>query len=322
MENRRGIIIHPEELDSTWPERLQDARLNVLGIHPVGGKDVHLSLESAIHHRLLPETQRLFKQLNHLGIAVEYEAHTMAWLLPRTLIQSKPGWFRMDRQGVRTPDYNLCVSDADALDFIALRAEQLARMLDTGSDRYFFWLDDVKDCQCHCPKCSALSASDQQMIALNAMLCGIRRYNRQATLCFLAYMDTIDAPQKVAPLPGITLEYAPFLRDSHRPLFDKTCEENVHEVHSLQRLLDVFGKKGSQVLEYWMDNSRFSGWVKPPKELTLDTSIMEQDCFAYRKIGFESITSFGCYLGQDYRALWGEPPVKEYGRILCGEEKG
>ena len=168
MENRRGIIIHPEELDSTWPERLQDARLNVLGIHPVGGKDAHLSLESAIHHRLLPETQRLFKQLNHLGIAVEYEAHTMAWLLPRTLIHSKPGWFRMDRQGVRTPDYNLCVSDADALDFIALRAEQLARMLDTGSDRYFFWLDDVKDCQCHCPKCSALSASDQQMIALIA----------------------------------------------------------------------------------------------------------------------------------------------------------
>ena len=103
MENRRGIIIHPEELDSTWPERLQDARLNVLGIHPVGGKDAHLSLESAIHHRLLPETQCLFKQLNHLGIAVEYEAHTMAWLLPRTLIHSKPGWFRMDRQGVRTP---------------------------------------------------------------------------------------------------------------------------------------------------------------------------------------------------------------------------
>lgn len=45
---------------------------------------------------------------------------------------------------------------------------------------------------------------------------------------------------------------------------------------------------------------------------------MQSDVQAYREMGFESITSFGCFLGADYRELWGEPPVKRYGEILLG----
>ena len=112
------------------------------------------------------------------------------------------------------------------------------------------------------------------------------------------------------------MEYAPFHRDSHRPLLDETCPENVREVRSLRALLRLFGREDSQVLEYWMDNSRFSGWKKPPRHLALDEAILREDARAYRALGFASITSFGCYLGQDYRALWGEPPVREYGAIL------
>lgn len=316
MKQRRGIIIHPEELDATWADRLQDARINVLGLHPVGGKNAHLSLESAIHTHLLPQTRAWLSELQRRGIAVEYEAHAMAWLLPRTLFSTVPDWFRMDESGARVNDFNLCASNADALDFVARRAEQLARMLETGTDRYYFWLDDVKGCSCRCEKCRALSASDQQLTVVNAMLRGIRRYNRQAKLCYLAYVDAMEAPEKAAPLDGVFLEYAPFDRDSHRPLFDETCEKNVREVRSIRRLMDVFGEKDSQVLEYWMDNSRFSGWKKPPVELKLDEEVMKADLPAYRALGFESITSFGCYLGADYRDLWGEPPVKRYGDIL------
>lgn len=319
MTKRCGILIHPEELDDTWPERLQDARLNVLGLHPVGGRDAHQSLEAALYHRLLPKTQRLFRQLNHLGIEVEYEAHAMAWLLPRSLLASVPHWFRVDGEGNRAADFNLCPSEPDALAFIVARAEQLARMLDTGTDRYFFWMDDVRDCQCHCPQCASLSASDQQMLVVNAMLRGIRRYNRQAKLSYLAYMDTLNAPEKVAPLEGVFLEYAPFTRDTHQCLFDPACEKNVWEVRSLRRLLEVFGRRDSQALEYWMDNSLYSGWKKPPKKLILNERILAADAAAYRELGFESITSFGCYLGQDYRALWGEPPVKAYGELLRRE---
>lgn len=316
MRERRGIIIHPEELDVTWPDRLKAAGLNVLGLHPVGGQEACASLERALYHRLLPETRRLFSQFNRMGIEVEYEAHAMSWLLPRVLFASAPHWFRMNEAGERVADYNLCPSQPEALDFVARRAEFLARMLDTGSDRYFLWLDDVSGGKCHCEKCAALSASDQQLLTVNALLRGLRRYRSSARLCYLAYIDAMDVPERVEPLPGVFLEYAPFHRDSHRPLFDESCPENVREVRSLRALLRLFGAEDSQVLEYWMDNSRFSEWKKPPRHLALDEPILREDARAYRALGFSSITSFGCYLGQDYRALWGEPPVREYGAIL------
>ena len=33
--NRRGIIVHPEDLTLDWIERMADAGLNTLGLHPV-----------------------------------------------------------------------------------------------------------------------------------------------------------------------------------------------------------------------------------------------------------------------------------------------
>lgn len=61
MRERRGIIIHPEELDATWPDRLKAAGLNVLGLHPVGGQEACASLERALYHRLLPKRGGCFR---------------------------------------------------------------------------------------------------------------------------------------------------------------------------------------------------------------------------------------------------------------------
>ena len=158
--SRRGIIVHPHELDDIWLEEAQSANLNVMGLHPVGGPDAHLTLESAIHFHLLPESKRLFKKLDKMGMQVEYEAHAMRWLLPGDVFDSAPNLFRMDEKGQRQKDFNLCVSNPDALQFIAKRAEHLARMLTVNSDHYFFWLDDVPGIRCHCEKCRSLSASD------------------------------------------------------------------------------------------------------------------------------------------------------------------
>lgn len=316
MTERRGLIIHPEELDASWPDRLCDAHINTLGLHPVGGINAAQTLESAIQRHSLPYFRELLKKLDRLGIRVEYEAHAMGWLLPRGLFDIMPDWFRMDESGARVNDFNLCPSNTEALDYVAERASLLARLTETGSDRYFFWLDDVADKRCFCPKCRSLSAGDQQMLTVNSMLRGIRTYNRQAKLCYLAYVDTITGPDTVSPADSVFLEYAPIRRDSHRPLFDADSAENAAEVRHINHLIDVFGRKGSQVLEYWIDNSRFSGWKKPPKQLLLDSDVMKADVAAYRALGFENITSFGCYLGADYSALWGEPPVQEYGDIL------
>ena len=47
---------------------------------------------------------------------------------------------------------------------------------------------------------------------------------------------------------------------------------------------------------------------------------MRADCQAYKALGFEAVTSFGCFLGADYDALYGEPPVLRYGELLAAEE--
>ena len=45
---------------------------------------------------------------------------------------------------------------------------------------------------------------------------------------------------------------------------------------------------------------------------------MEKDAAFYAGLGFEELTSFGCYLGPDYDALFGRYDLTEYGRIIGG----
>lgn len=315
---RRGIIVHPEELTLAWLDRMAEARLNTLGLHPVGGVHADQSLQRAIDLHPLPESRRLRAEAALRGISVEYEAHVMAWLLPRHLFDRHPDWFRMDEKGGRAADFNLCASNPDALDYVSERTALLAELLDTGTSKYYYWIDDVCGYSCHCPECRALSPSDQQMRMVNAMLRGLRKYDRSAKLCYLAYVDALEVPKKVAPLDGVFLEYAPIRRNHHRPIDDPDCDENRREVAPLRALLDYFGAKDARVLDYWMDNSLFSGWKKPPKPFSLDEVTMRRDVEFYASLGFENITAFGCYLGPDYQSLYGEPPLKTYGGLLSG----
>ena len=312
----KGILVHPEELTLSWLDRMKDAGLNLLGLHPVGGRKAHLSLQEAVERHREPGFRRLLDEAGKRGITVEYEAHAMRWLLPEAEFSRHPDWFRMDEQGTRVPDFNLCASNPSALDFVAARTALLARKLQTGSHRYFYWLDDVTGCRCHCAGCAALSASDQQMKVLNAMLTGLRSVDPEASLCYLAYHDALQPPQLVSPRDGIFPEFAPINRNHHRPIADGSCPENAALAALLPPLLSRFGTKNARVLEYWMDNSMFSGWKKPPKPFTLDSAVMKEDAAFYRGLGFETITSFGCYLGPDYQALYGLPPLKEYGNNL------
>ena len=213
---RRGIIVHPEELTLAWLDRMAEARLNTLGLHPVGGVHADQSLQRAIDLHPLPESRRLRAEAALRGISVEYEAHVMAWLLPRHLFDRHPDWFRMDEKGDRAADFNLCASNPDALDYVSERTALLAELLDTGTSKYYYWIDDVCGYSCHCPECRALSPSDQQMRMVNAMLRGLRKYDRSAKLCYLAYVDALEVPKKVAPLDGV------FLADHEARAFAQT----------------------------------------------------------------------------------------------------
>ena len=45
---KRSMIIHPEELSFAWIDRLADAGIDTLGIHPVGGKRAYETLEELL----------------------------------------------------------------------------------------------------------------------------------------------------------------------------------------------------------------------------------------------------------------------------------
>lgn len=319
MAARYGAVIHPQELDMRWLERAREAGINVLGIHPVGGERADRSLRDMIEDEFLPEKRALYAHARDMGMDIEYEMHALSYLLPRRLFGAHPDWFRMNACGERVADFNFCPSNPDALSYVAARAALLSQILRPTTDRYYFWLDDVVGSACHCPQCRALTPSDQQLLAVNAMLAGIRRVNPRARLAYIAYADALQAPRSVRPAEGVFLEYAPIHRDSNRPIGDPDCAQNAAEVAPLRALLDFFGRKDSQVLEYWADNSRFSHWQKPPRRMELNESVMRADVAFYRDLGFESLTGFACYLGADYCALYGEPPIRRYGEILRGK---
>ena len=67
-----------------------------------------------------------------------------------------------------------------------------------------------------------------------------------------------------------------------------------------------------KILEYWLDNSLFSKWTKPPKELHTNKEEIFADIKEYVSLGFKDITTFACYLGSDYEELFGEPDITDY----------
>ena len=261
---RKAILIHPEELDEIWIDQASAQRLNTLALHPWGGGKAHETLEELLQRLEDPAFRRLLDRIRDHGMAVEYEFHAASWLLPRSLFDTHPEYFRMDAEGNRTPKNNLCVSNPNALTVMAENAVRLMKRLYGTGHRYYFWMDDcTKNGGCHCPACRKLSVSDQQMLALNAMLTAMKAEDPRAELAYLAYRESLEPPT-VEPLRGIFLEYAPIQRD-----FTKTVEEAPNEeLAVLPALLEKFGTETAALLEYWYDNSLFSKWKKPPQPFT------------------------------------------------------
>ena len=314
----RGFIINPEDLNERLIYRLADSGINELGIHSGGGRRAFELVQKTLTWHKTDRVRELFALAESLGICVEYDEHALRSLVPADLFDAHPDWFRMDENGVRRPDFNICASNREALSYLSGSAACFSLALKTPSHRYAYWVDDVLDSCCHCPECRALSPADQALTLTNAILRGIKRVDPFAITGFLAYNEAMDVPQNVRPEEGVYLEYAPINRDSERPIDDPDCVENRRETEKLPALLAFFGTKNARVLEYWMDNSRFSNWTRPPKAFHLNGEVMRRDAVYYSGLGFEDMTTFGCYLGEDYEALYGDAPIEEYGKILNG----
>ena len=307
---KNGMIIHPSELSKKWIDRLADAGVGTLGIHPEGGVGAPKSLERLLDLLKTPEYRALIDYARSRGLKIEYECHAAGYLMDKSLFADHPKYFRMNAAGERVSDWNFCVSNADALALFAKRAAELALALYGSDKNFYFWMDDGREIHCHCPKCRPLSPSDQQYIALRAALDEIRRHIPDARLAYLAYIDTITPPTLAHDSAGLFLEYAPF--EKYTAKGEDSAVRIERERAMIAPLLDYFGREDAKVLEYWYDNSLFSRWKKPPARFTLDEKAMSADIRDYRAMGFDSISTFACFLGEDYEELYGEADITPF----------
>ena len=311
----RSVLVHPGEFSGKWIERARMAGVDTLAIHPEGGPQSYSSLTNLLALSKTDGFRAIVDRAIGDGLRVEYEFHAGGYLLPRELFGEHPEYFRLDKNGLRNADFNFCFSNPKALAIVAERARQLVMSLYRSTDNYGFWLDDTAAGGCHCPQCSQLSPSDQQLVALNAMIREMRKANPRARLAYLAYHSTMEKPAKIAPEAGVFLEYAPIERVWDKPV----SAQNIADAAKLGELIAYFGGERAKVLEYWYDNSLFSQWTKPARLFRPANAVVRDDLAYYGRIGFADIASFACYLGDDYEAAWGEPDLSAFAPdgIIC-----
>lgn len=309
-----GLIINPQDLSKRWIDRMADNKLDILGIHSEGGKVAYKFVEELDQVVETDEYKSLIDYAKARGVKIEYELHAAGYLVPRSLFSEHPEYFRMNSDGKRVNDWNFCVTNPEALELCVKRAARLASRLYGSEPTFYFWMDDGRDTHCSCENCKKYSPSEQQLIVVNAMLAQIRKTVPNAKMSYLAYFDSIVPPVKIKPANGVFLEYAPF--EKYTAVGDGAEEKKARERKMLEPLMETFSAESPKVLEYWFDNSIFSGRVRPPKKFTLDEEAMRADVKKYSELGFDWLTSFACYLGEDYYELWGDFSVASYAEAV------
>jgi hypothetical protein len=307
----RGVVLVPEDLSlADWPERAKRAGLSTIALH-------HQNSPAAVIRCVKSDAgQQFLAQCQRLGIAVEYELHAMKELLPRDLFQKAPEVFRMNDKGERTPDANCCVHSERGLQIIAENAQAIARSLRPTTGRYFYWGDDGKP-WCACPKCRGLSPAEQALIVEGRICAALRQIDARAQVAHLAYHNTLWPPKQIKPPEGVFLEYAPISRRYDIP-YEKQDPNQKDGLNALDANLAVFHRDTAQVLEYWLDVSRFSHWKRPGVKLPWLRDVFQADVATYRKRGIRHITTFAAWIDADYQRRFGDLGfIEEYGAGLA-----
>ena len=304
----RGVVITPADLTLNWPERARRAGLTTIALHPFPR-----NVTEFVRSR---DGEAFLDTCRELGLHVEFELHAMADLLPRAHFDTDPEFFRMNDDGERTPDANLCVHSTGALDLVAANALEVARILKPDTGRYYFWGDDGLP-WCRCPKCREFPDTDQALLLENSLARALAAFDERAQLAHLAYVNTLPPPSIVKPEPRVFLEFAPIRRKFDVPLTDPDCVENKEHLKLLDANLKVFPAETAQILEYWLDCSLFSNWKEPHVKLPWSEAVLQADLAAYGARGIRHITTFAVYLDAHYLQTHGEPPIASYGQALA-----
>jgi hypothetical protein len=301
-------VLVPEDLTLVdWPQRAKDAGLTTIGLH-------HQNSPQAVIRCVQSDAgQRLLEQCRQLGLQVEYELHAMKELLPRDLFAKDAGMFRMDARGQRVADFNCCVHSQRALAVICENAVEIAKVLRPTAGRYFYWGDDGKP-WCQCQKCRELSPSEQALVVENRLCRALRELDARAQVAHLAYHDTLAPPRNVKPAEGVFLEFAPIKRRYDIPYREQQDRQLAEGLWALEANTEVFPKETAQVLEYWLDVSRFSRWKRPGVRLPWNRDVFLADIELYRKLGIRHITTFAAWIDADYQQRFGDLSfINEYG---------
>jgi hypothetical protein len=309
----RGVVLVPEDLTLTdWPERAKRGKLTTIGIH-------HQNSAQAVINWIKTDAGHQFLEgCKTLGLEVEYELHAMKELLPRNLFERNPELLRMDEKGNRNPDANCCPHSKRALDVIAEKAVAIAQVLRPTTARYFYWGDDGHP-WCFCSSCKGLIPSEQALLVENRIIGALRAIDPKARLAHLAYANTLRPPRRVKPDTGVFLEYAPIKRRYDIPYKQQSGSEQTDGLAALDANLEVFPPDTAQVLEYWLDVSRFSGWKRPAVKLPWRRDVVESDITTYGTRGIRHVTSFAVFVDAEYRQRYGEPGfIDDYGALLAG----
>ena len=298
---KRGIVLVPGDIIDVgvdnWIKIMTENNLNLLGIHTnLANLGTLNDLKNLLNSK---DGKHLLSECKKNNIDVEYELHILQDLLPRELFETHPEYFPMDTNGIRKAKKNICFTSEGVYQEIEKNLLELCTWIKPTTNRYYLWTDDVKNSYCHCEHCKAYSPSDQVLLYENRVLKIIRKVNSKATVAHLAYNNTLPAPQKVKPLNGVFLEFAPIKRNYAKPLDEK-------HLTFLKENLVVFNAKEAHILEYWLDASMFSRWRKNNVvEIPWDISQAQRDIKLYRELGIQSITSFCIWVNNDYYRKYG-----------------
>ena len=290
----RGVVLSVNDLKTLdWARLAHENGINTVGTHVTPGQ-----VADFIHSEA---GQKFVADCKKYGIELEHQLHALFQLLPRNLFDTDSTMFRMDKNGRRTNDCNLCVHSQRALDTVAANTLKYARLLPATNHRYYFWIDDGSP-MCSCAQCSQYSESDQALILENHMIRALRQFDPKAQLAHLAYANTLSAPRKVKPAEGIFLEFAPINRKYKKVL----NEESPHLMKHLKENLEVFPVETAVILEYWLDVSMYSRWKQPAVKLPWNGDVYKQDIDLYAKLGIRNITTFAVYIDDKYVEMYGD----------------
>jgi hypothetical protein len=132
-----------------------------------------------------------------------------------------------------------------------------------------------------------------------------------------AYLNSLSPPAQARPQTGVFLEYAPIKPRYDLPYERQSGPGQEDGLSALDANLKVFPAGSAQVLEYWLDVSRFSQWKRPAVRLPWRRDVLEADLATYAARGIRHVTSFAVYVDADYRRRYGEPEfIREYGEAL------